>query len=119
MENKVVFYTYPSCTSCRKAKAWLSEQGVSFEERHLYKEPPTSEELMNIIKKTHNGTEEILSTRSQYFKNLDIDIENMKVSEFLEFLSREPKLLKRPILTNGENIIIGYNKIALEENFAS
>lgn len=119
MENKVVFYTYPSCTSCRKAKAWLSEQGVPYEERHLYKEPPTYEELMDIIKKTNNGTEEILSTRSQYFKSLNMDIENMKVSEFLEFLSREPKLLKRPILTNGDNIVIGYNKSALEQYFAS
>ncbi len=119
MNNKVVFYTYPSCTSCRKAKAWLSEQGVSYEERHLYKDPPTSDELMAIIRKTHNGTDEILSTRSHYFKNLNKDIENMKFSEFLEFLSGEPKLLKRPILTNGDNIVIGYDKGALEQYFAS
>lgn len=119
MDKKITFFTYPSCTSCRKTKAWLSEMGVKYEERHLYKNPPTSEELLEIIKKTSNGTEELLSTRSQMFKNLDVDIENLKVSELLEMLSREPRLLKRPILTDGNNIVIGYDKPALEQYFAS
>ncbi|OEF99284.1 hypothetical protein BHF71_09175 [Vulcanibacillus modesticaldus] len=119
MDNKIVFFTYPSCTSCRKTKAWLSEKGIKYEERHLYKNPPTVDELMEIIKKSSNGLEEILSTRSRMYKNLEVDIENLKVSELLEMLSKEPRLLKRPILTDGNNIVIGYNKPALEQYFAS
>lgn len=117
--DKIVFFTYPSCTSCRKTKAWLSEQGVRYEERHLFRNPPTIDELLEIIKKTSNGLEEILSTRSQMFKNLDIDIEDLKVSELLEILSKEPRLLKRPILTDGKNLVVGFNKPALEQYFAS
>jgi regulatory protein spx len=112
--QKLTFFTYPSCTSCRKAKAWLVENGVSYEERHLFKNPPTAEELLEIIKMTTNGLEEILSTRSQRFKNLDVDINDMTVSELLEMLSEEPQLLKRPILTNGEQVIIGYNQSAMK-----
>ncbi|GBF12612.1 Spx/MgsR family RNA polymerase-binding regulatory protein [Tepidibacillus infernus] len=119
MQNKLVFFTYPSCTSCRKTKAWLSEKGVSYEERHLFKNPPTVDELLEIVKKTNNGLEEILSTRSQMFKNLDVDIEELKLSQLLDLLSKEPRLLKRPILTDGENIVIGYDKPALEQHFAS
>ncbi|TGU98233.1 transcriptional regulator, partial [Mesorhizobium sp. M00.F.Ca.ET.186.01.1.1] len=63
--QKLTFFTYPSCTSCRKAKAWLAENGVNYEERHLFKNPPTAEELLDIIKMTTNGLDEILSTRSQ------------------------------------------------------
>lgn len=119
MDKKLVFYTYPSCTSCRKAKDWLAEQGINYEERHLYKNPPSVDELMAIMKKTNSGADEILSTRSQFFKDLDVDIDDMKVSELLELLSKEPKLLKRPILTDGNNIVIGYNKNALEQYFVS
>jgi len=119
MERKLVSYTYPSCTSCRKTKAWLLEKGVNYEERHLFKNPPSVNELMDIIKKTNNGLEEILSTRSQLYKNLDINIEDLKVSELLELLSKEPRLLKRPILTDGNNLVVGYNKPALEQYFAS
>jgi Spx/MgsR family transcriptional regulator len=112
--QKLTFFTYPSCTSCRKAKAWLAENGVDYEERHLFKNPPTPEELMEIIKMTTNGLEEILSTRSQRFKNLDVDINEMTVSELLEMLSEEPQLLKRPILTDGEHLIVGYNQAAMK-----
>ncbi|CAJ1001948.1 MULTISPECIES: Spx/MgsR family RNA polymerase-binding regulatory protein [Bacillales] len=114
----LTFFTYPSCTSCRKAKAWLAEHGVKYEERHLFKNPPTPEELMEIIKKTTNGLDEILSTRSQRFKNLEVDINEMTVSQLLEMLSEEPQLLKRPILTDGENIIIGYNQSAMQKLLA-
>ncbi|WP_243015026.1 Spx/MgsR family RNA polymerase-binding regulatory protein, partial [Brevibacillus borstelensis] len=81
---------------------------------HLFKNPPTSEELLEIIKMTTNGLDEILSTRSQRFKNLDVDINDMSVSELLEMLSEEPQLLKRPILTDGENLIVGFNQSAMK-----
>ena len=119
MDKKLVFFTYPSCTSCRKAKQWFIDQGVPFEERHLFKNPPSVEELMEIIKKTENGLDEILSTRSQMFKSLNVEIDDLKVSELLEILSKEPKLLKKPIIMNNDNLVIGYNKPALEQYFAS
>jgi regulatory protein spx len=112
--KKLTFFTYPSCTSCRKAKAWLSENGVNYQERHLFKNPPSPEELMEIIKMTTNGLDEILSTRSQKFKDLGFDINEMTVTELLELLSAEPRLLKRPILTDGENLIVGYNQSAMK-----
>lgn len=112
--QKLTFFTYPSCTSCRKAKAWLSENGVTYEERHLFKNPPTVEELLDIAKMTTNGMDEILSTRSQRFKDLGVDINDLTVSELLEILSEEPRLLKRPILTDGERLIVGYNQSAMK-----
>ncbi len=116
--KKVTFFTYPSCTSCRKAKAWLQENGISYEERHLFRNPPSADELMDIMKKTTSGADEILSRRSQTFKNLDVDINDMTVSELLDMLSEDPRLLKRPILTDGENVIIGFNSSAMK-NFLS
>ncbi|NGQ93692.1 Spx/MgsR family RNA polymerase-binding regulatory protein [Brevibacillus sp. SYP-B805] len=117
--RKITFYTYPSCTSCRKAKQWLQEHGVSYVERHLFRNPPTAEELLEIMKKTNSGTDELLSRRSQTFKNLDVDINEMTVSELLEMLSDDPRLLKRPILTDGEHVIIGYNSSAMKNLLSS
>lgn len=116
--NKLMFYTYPSCTSCRKTKAWLKEKGIKYEERHLFKAPPTVEELLEIIKMTNNGLDEILSTRSQKFKELDVDIEELTVTQLLSMIHEEPRLLKRPILTDGEKLIVGYNKSMMEQLLA-
>jgi regulatory protein spx len=111
--SHVTFFTYPSCTSCRKTKAWLNEHGVHYKERHLMKDPPSVDELMQIIKMTTNGTEEILSTRSRTFKQLNVNVEELKISELIELLIEEPRLLKRPIITDGERLIVGYNRQAL------
>ncbi|KAA0549576.1 Spx/MgsR family RNA polymerase-binding regulatory protein [Bacillus sp. BGMRC 2118] len=113
MEN-LLFYTYPSCTSCRKTKAWLKAHNVTFEERHLFRETPTLEELKQILSLTTEGIDEILATRSQSFKKLNIDVDELTVSEILSLLNEQPKLLRRPIITDGKRLVVGYNKSALQ-----
>ncbi|WP_377888524.1 Spx/MgsR family RNA polymerase-binding regulatory protein [Alkalihalobacillus sp. R86527] len=114
MDDKLLFYTYPSCTSCRKTKAWLKENHVDFEERHLFKDTPSIEELKQIITMSTEGIEEILAKRSSSFKKLDMNIEDLTVTEMLELMHNEPKLLRRPIVTNGKKLIVGYNKSELQ-----
>ncbi|MBP1930642.1 Spx/MgsR family RNA polymerase-binding regulatory protein [Ammoniphilus resinae] len=118
MKSNLRFYTYPSCTSCRKAKSFLRQNGIEFEERHLFRDPPTKEELLDIIKRTDNGLDDILSTRSRTFKELDVQIEELTVFQLLEMLSEEPRLLRRPILIDDEKLIIGYNRVAMEDLLA-
>lgn len=113
MEN-ILFYTYPSCTSCRKTKAWLKAHNVDFEERHLFRETPSQEELKQILSLTTEGIDEILATRSQSFKKLNIDVNELTVSEILSLLNEQPKLLRRPIITDGKRLVVGYNKSALQ-----
>ncbi|MGV3488841.1 MAG: Spx/MgsR family RNA polymerase-binding regulatory protein [Tuberibacillus sp.] len=112
---RLVFYTYPSCTSCRKTKAWLKQHQIDYVERHIFKETPEMDELMNIIKLTKEGVKEILATRSETFKKLNVNIDDLRVSEVLELLHNEPRLLRRPILTDGEKLIVGYNRTGLQK----
>lgn len=50
-----------------------------------------------------------MATRSQTFKNLNLNIEEMTVNEVLELLIEKPKLLRRPILVDNKKLVIGYN----------
>ncbi|CAI6288265.1 transcriptional regulator MgsR [Bacillus subtilis] len=109
MEQQLTFYSYPSCTSCRKTKHWLKAHQIEFNERHLFRETPTREELKYILSLTTEGIDEILATRSQTFKNLNLKIEEMTVNEVLELLIEKPKLLRRPILVDNKKLVIGYN----------
>ncbi|HHO81599.1 MAG TPA: Spx/MgsR family RNA polymerase-binding regulatory protein [Bacillaceae bacterium] len=111
---KVIFYTYPSCTSCRKTKEWLNRHGIPYEERHIFRDPPSPDELKEMFRLTTEGTDELLSKRSQVFKSLGVDIENLRFTELLELLHREPRLLRRPIITYGDHLIVGYDREALE-----
>ncbi|ARV47355.1 transcriptional regulator MgsR [Bacillus inaquosorum] len=107
--EQLIFYSYPSCTSCRKTKHWLKAHQIEFNERHLFRETPTVEELKYILSLTTEGIDEILATRSQTFKNLNLNIEEMTVNEVLELLVEKPKLLRRPILVDNKKLVIGYN----------
>jgi Spx/MgsR family transcriptional regulator len=107
--KELKFYTYPSCTSCRRTKSWLNNRGVGFNEQHLFRETPTADELRRILSLTTLGIDEILAKRSKEYKTLDVEVEDLSLSEFLDLVIEKPKLLKRPILTNGENLVIGYD----------
>ncbi len=107
--NKVVFFTYPSCTSCRRVKAWLLENNIVFEERHIFKNPPTPEELKHLSVISEEGIDSLVSVRSNRYRQLGINHLDMKFSELLKLLSKEPKLLRRPIITDGEHVTVGYN----------
>ena len=41
----MLFVCYPKCSTCQKAKKYLQEKNVSFEERDIKTENPTAEEL--------------------------------------------------------------------------
>lgn len=112
------FYTYPSCTSCRKTKAWLNNKGIPYKEHHIFKNPPSLEELTDLVRMTQNGVDDILAMRSQKFKEMDRDYRDMKLSELLQLIHNEPRLLRRPILTDGEHLVVGYDKEALERYLA-
>jgi Spx/MgsR family transcriptional regulator len=107
--STVTFYTYPSCTSCRKTKKWLSAHSVNVQERHLFRETPTRQELFTLLSMTSEGLDELLATRSRTFKSLNVDVEDMPLSAVVDLIIQEPKLLRRPILTDGETIVVGYN----------
>ncbi|WP_370222056.1 Spx/MgsR family RNA polymerase-binding regulatory protein [Cytobacillus sp.] len=113
--SQLTFFTYPSCTSCRKTKKWLTAHSIDFEERHLFRETPSPGELLKILSLTTSGLDELLATRSQTFKKLEQNLEELSLSEVVQMVIKEPKLLRRPILTNGYKIVIGYNPDAFKK----
>lgn len=106
----LMLYTSPSCTSCRKARAWLEEYNIPFKERNIFQEPLTSEELKHILSMTENGTEEIISTRSKVFQQLDVDLDDLPLSELLDLVQKEPGLLRRPIMIDDKRLQVGFNE---------
>lgn len=77
----VTLYTSPSCTSCRKAKAWLEEHEIGYTERNIFSEPFSIEEIKEILRMTEDGTDEIISTRSKTFQKLNVNLELLPLQE--------------------------------------
>jgi regulatory protein spx len=103
-------YTSPSCTSCRRAKAWLEEHNIDYVEKNITKEPLTIEEIQEILHLTVEGTDEIISVNSKTFRNLNIDLESLKLQELYQIIKDNPSMLRRPIIKDEKRLNVGFNE---------
>jgi regulatory protein spx len=85
-------------------------QGLSFEERNIFSATLNETELKEILEKSENGTEDIISTRSKIIKEQNLDVENMSISQLVSFIRENPSVLKRPIMVDDRRIQVGYNE---------
>lgn len=106
----VHLYTTPSCTSCRKAKAWFEEHHIDYIERNILSEPLTENEIKSILLMTEEGTDEIISTNSKTYQELDINIESLPLHELYQLIIDNPKMLRRPIIQDEKRLQVGYNE---------
>ena len=102
----VTLYTSPSCTSCRKARAWLEEHNIPFEERNIFSNPLNVDEIKQILQMTEDGTEEIISKRSKIFQDLD----ELPLQKLYTLIQKNPGLLRRPIMMDSKRLQVGYNE---------
>ncbi|WP_035053734.1 transcriptional regulator SpxA [Carnobacterium pleistocenium] len=106
----VTLYTSPSCTSCRKAKAWLEENDITYNERNIFSEPLTIGEIKSILRMTEDGTEEIISTRSKVFQELNVELDELPLNKMFDLIQDNPGLLRRPIMVDEKRLQVGYNE---------
>ena len=106
----IKLYTTPSCTSCRKAKAWLKEHNLEFTEKNILSDPITKDELKAILLMTEEGTDEIISTKSKTLKELNINIEALPLQQLFQLIIDNPTILRRPIFHDEKRLQVGYNE---------
>ncbi|MFB1050089.1 MULTISPECIES: transcriptional regulator SpxA [Paraliobacillus] len=106
----VTLYTSPSCTSCRKAKAWLETHDIPFVERNIFSDTLTLDEIKEIFRMTEDGTEEIISTRSKVFQKLSVDFDQMPLKDLFDLIKDNPAILRRPIIIDEKRLQVGYNE---------
>ena len=106
----ITLFLSPSCTSCRKARAWLLNHEVPLEEHNIMTSPLSAHELQHILSLTENGTDDIISTRSKIFQKLNLDVEGLSISELIKLIEENPSLLRRPIILDGKRMQIGFNE---------
>ena len=110
MISLVTLYTTPSCTSCRKARAWLEEHQIPYTERNIFSEPLSLQEIKDILRMTEEGTEDIVSTRSKAYSDLNIEISELSLNDFYRIVQEQPGLLRRPIMIDEKRLQIGFNE---------
>lgn len=105
----VTIYGTP-CKSMQKAKKWFDKHEISYTERNIRDIPMTVEELRGVLRLTLDGTDEIISTRSNIYKQLNLDFDTLPLQELLTLIQKHPGLLRNPIIIDNRRIQVGYNE---------
>lgn len=112
-------YEYPKCSTCQKAKKWLKENEVAFEPVHIVDNPPTKEELKNLIQLSGLEIKKFFNTSGMKYRELGMK-EKMKTAteeELLELLASDGMLIKRPIATDGKQVTVGFKEEQYEKTW--
>ena len=101
---KYLFLEYPKCSTCQKARQWLLNNGVEFEDRHIVDNRPTEAELKEWIERS------FFNTGGLRYKalNLKEKLPGMSDAEQISLLASDGMLVKRPLLVGGSVVLSGF-----------
>ena len=109
---KNLFIEYPKCSTCQKAKKWLEDNKIEFEDRHIVENNPTKEELKEWITKSGKEIKKWFNTSGLKYKELNLKekLPNMTDEEKIKILASNGMLVKRPIVISDKGILIGFKE---------
>jgi Spx/MgsR family transcriptional regulator len=112
-KTKIQFLQKPTCTTCRKAKAYLEKLGAELELRSLDAEPLSEAELDKLI-----GARDyklFLSQRNDLYRTKNMSEDPPPRAEAIKFMAKVPNLIRRPVVIRGDQIVLGYDEAAFEQ----
>ena len=104
--NTVTIWHNPRCSKSRNAVALLEEKGVEAEVVKYLDTPPSKEELADLLKMLDIPARELMRTKEDIYKSLDLKNENDE-GKLIEAMAANPKLIERPIVIKDGKAAIG------------
>ncbi|HJC92590.1 MAG TPA: arsenate reductase family protein [Candidatus Mediterraneibacter excrementigallinarum] len=115
----MLFVCYPKCSTCKKAEKWLEAKGIDFEKRDIKTENPSAGELKEWYQKSGLPLKRFFNTSGNLYKEMKLKdrLPEMSEEEQIELLSTDGMLVKRPILVDGDAVLVGFKEKEWEERF--
>lgn len=113
----MVFICYPKCTTCRRAQEWLDRNGVEYTLRNIKDDNPSAAEIRKWYKNSGLPLKRFFNTSGLQYKALNLKdrLPSMTEDEQIELLSSDGMLVKRPIVTDGKTVLVGFKEAEYEK----
>ena len=113
----MIFLQYPKCTTCKKAKKWLDDHKITYEDRNIKEMNPSAEELKEWYSKSGLDIKKFFNTSGNLYKDkyLKDKLPDMQLEEKLTLLATDGMLVKRPIIVDGDLVLTGFKESEWEE----
>ena len=106
------FIYYPKCSTCQKAKKWLDEHNIEYTERHIVEDNPSYDELKEWFEKSGFPIKKFFNTSGLLYRDMQLKdkLSMMSEEEQLQLLSTNGMLVKRPLIIDGDTVLVGFKE---------
>ena len=113
----MLFICYPKCTTCAKARKWLEENGIDFEERDIKEDKPARKELVKWHKQSGLPLRRFFNTSGMLYRELQLKdkLPGMTEDEMFDLLATDGTLVKRPLAIAGDKVLVGFKQAEWED----
>jgi arsenate reductase len=111
--SKLLFLQKPSCTTCRKARAYLDSHHITYESRDLDKQRLSSSEIEELI-----GDRDyipFLNPRNDLYRKLNMREKPPSRRKAIDLMAENPNLIRRPVVRSGKRILTGFDPAEYEK----
>ena len=118
---KILFNEYPKCSTCKKAKKWLDDHEIRYDDRHIVENNPSKDELKEWLAKSNKPVRKFFNTSGQLYRELGLKdkLDSMSEDEQLEVLASDGMLIKRPLVVGDDFVLSGFREKEWERQFKS
>lgn len=108
----MILVEYPKCSTCQKAKKYLIDKKITFNDRNIKEEKLRKDELKELIKLSGKEINKFFNTSGLKYRELDLKnkLKSMTDDEKLELLATDGMLVKRPILITDNTCLVGFKQ---------
>lgn len=120
MQNRL-FIGYPKCSTSKKAQNWLDEHGIQYDFQNIKEDNPNLDQITELYKKSGLPLKRFFNTSGQLYRSLNLKekLPNMSEEEQLKLLASNGMLVKRPILVDGDRVLVGFKQEDYQNTFYS
>lgn len=117
--KKVKFINYPRCSTCVKARKWLEERNIDFDNIDIVADTPSEKELKDYFERSGKEIKKFFNTSGVVYRELKLKdkLSEMSNEECLKLLASNGKLIKRPLVVSEKGILIAFKEAEWTEFF--
>ncbi len=106
MDDRIVMYQKPTCSTCRQVMAILREGGVDYDAIDYFIDPIGLPKLRELVGKLGLPVRALVRTQEPAYRELGLARPGVTEERLLEALAERPELLQRPILERGGRAVL-------------
>ncbi|MDD6319742.1 MAG: arsenate reductase family protein [Oscillospiraceae bacterium] len=113
----MLFIEYPRCTTCKRAKQWLLDHQIPFEDRNITLQNPTEQELRDWQARSGLPLRRFFNTSGKLYQSMNLKekLPTMTDEEQFALLASNGMIVKRPIVVTEDCVLVGFRPAEWEQ----